>query len=103
MESSSTSPVSDAPPAPVRSDQKVRTIMNDGLKQMVVQAGAGCLLGGMIGIVVARGGGGTASRKVLAGLGLGAGLGSAWTRTSINLENLLQEHKSKRKPYFLFE
>lgn len=65
--------------------------MNDGWKQMVIQGGAGFLVGGMVGVVVARGGGGSASRKVLAGLGMGAGLGSAWTRTSMNLEKLLDD------------
>jgi outer membrane lipoprotein SlyB len=71
------------------SDMAVRDIMRQGLQHMLLKASAGFLLGGMAGIVVARGGGSSSARKALAGLGMGVGLGSAWTRTSINLEEML--------------
>ena len=78
-----------APTVPVSSDRAVSEVMQQGLQSMVVWTAGGFAMGGLAGIVLARGGGGTAARKVLAGLGGGAGLGSAWTRTSMQLEQLL--------------
>jgi len=45
-----------------------------------------------MGVVLARTGA-SGARKGLAGLGAGMGLGSAWTRTSMNLEEMLVESK----------
>ena len=73
----------------VPSDMAVSSIMQKGLQDIVLQTSAGIVLGGLAGIVLARGGGGSGARKALAGLGGGLGLGSAWTRTSMNLEELL--------------
>lgn len=76
-------------PAPVPSDEAVSDIMQQGLRDVVLWTAGGTVAGGLAGIVLARGGGGTAARKVLAGLGGGCGLGAAWTRTSVTLEHLL--------------
>ena len=75
----------------VKSDEAVSKIMQDGLENVVVSTGAGLLLGGLAGIVLARGGA-SGARKAMAGLGGGIGLGSAWTRCSMDLEDLLQPY-----------
>jgi hypothetical protein len=62
--------------------------MKHGLENIVVSTGAGLILGGLAGIVLARGGA-AGARKAFAGFGGGLGLGSAWTRTSMELEELL--------------
>jgi len=87
--SSSSSTTSTAPPTPVPSDRAVSSVMQQGLQDVVLMTAGGFVAGGLAGIVLARGGGGTAARKVLAGFGGGIGLGSAWTRTSVHLEELL--------------
>lgn len=62
------------------------------MKNIALQTGAGLVIGGLAGIVLFRGGSRSgASRKIFTGLGAGIGLGSAWTRTSMNLEQTLQE------------
>jgi hypothetical protein len=66
--------------------------IQEGFEKMVVQAGAGLVLGGMAGVVLARGGA-KGARKVLAGFGAGVGLGSAWTRTSMDIDDLLASVK----------
>ena len=78
-----------SPATPVPSDRAVSQVMQQGLQDVVVWTAGGFAMGGLAGIVLARGGGGTAARKVVAGLGGGIGLGSAWTRTSMQLEKLL--------------
>jgi hypothetical protein len=62
--------------------------MQQGLENIVVYTGVGILVGGLAGVVLARGGA-SGMRKAMAGLGGGIGLGSAWTKTSMNLEDLL--------------
>ena len=87
--SSSTQPTPTTVPAAVSSDRAVSHVMQQGLRNVVLWTAGGFTMGGLAGLVLARGGGGTAARKVLAGLGGGVGLGSAWTRTSMQLEQLL--------------
>lgn len=79
---------SSAPSVP--SEEAVPKTMQQGLEQIVVSTGAGMLIGGLMGLVLARGGGGSGARKVLTGLGGGIGLGSAWTRCNMELEDLLK-------------
>jgi hypothetical protein len=74
--------------APTPSNQVIPQTIQQGFEKMVVQAGAGFVLGGMAGIVLARGGA-SGARRVMAGFGAGVGLGSAWTRTSMDIEELL--------------
>jgi hypothetical protein len=72
----------------VPSDQVIPQTIQEGFERMVVQAGAGFVIGGMAGIVLARGGA-AGARRVMAGFGAGVGLGSAWTRTSMDIEDIL--------------
>lgn len=74
--------------APTPSYQVIPQTIQEGFEKMVVQAGAGFVLGGMAGIVLARGGA-TGARRVMAGFGAGVGFGSAWTRTSMDIDDVL--------------
>mmetsp|Transcript_39694 Transcript_39694/g.95796 ORF Transcript_39694/g.95796 Transcript_39694/m.95796 type:complete len:102 (+) Transcript_39694:204-509(+) len=98
-ESSSSSPAtpSTTPVEVVPSYEIIPETMKDGLQKMVVQSAAGLVLGGMAGIVLARGGGGSSARKVMAGFGAGIGLGSAWTRTSMDIDDLTSSVTSATK------
>ena len=82
------------PPAPLASDEAVSSTMRKGFEKIVVQTTAGLVLGGMAGVVLARGGA-SGARKIVTGLGGGIGLGSAWTRCSIELEDLISSSSSK--------
>ena len=73
---------------PTTSDQVIPQTMQQGFEKMVVYTGVGFVLGGMAGIVLARSGA-SGARRVMAGFGGGVGLGSAWTRTSMDIEELL--------------
>jgi len=94
MESTSSSNTDDneIPVPPTSSDSAVSSVMQKGLEKVVIQTSAGLVLGGLAGIVLARGGA-SGMRKAFAGLGAGVGLGSAWTRTSMDLEELLADKK----------
>jgi len=78
--------VDDVVPTP--SDRLVPAAMQKGFEKIVVQTGVGLVLGGLAGIVLARSGA-SGARKAMAGLGAGIGLGSGWTRTSMDLEEML--------------
>jgi hypothetical protein len=82
---------SKSPPAPkISSDKLVDTIMQKGFEDILVKTTAGFVMGGLVGIVLARGGGGASgARRAWAGLGAGIGLGSGWARTSIELEKIV--------------
>ena len=73
---------------PTTSDRAVRATMHQGFEKIAIQTAGGLVLGGLMGIVVARSGS-AGLRKGLAGFGAGIGLGSGWTRTSMDLEELL--------------
>jgi hypothetical protein len=73
---------------PTTSDQVIPQTMQQGFEKMVVYTGVGFVLGGMAGIVLARSGA-SGARRVMAGFGGGVGLGSAWTRTSMDIDELL--------------
>ena len=55
---------------------------------MLAKTTAGLVIGGLVGIVLARAGA-SGARRAWAGLGAGIGLGSGWARTSIELEKLV--------------
>ncbi len=75
-----------------RSDEVVSKTVNAGMEKIAISTTVGLALGIMAGIVLTRGGkSGSAARKIISGFGAGAGLGSAWTRTSIELEDTLQQ------------
>jgi hypothetical protein len=69
-------------------DQKIPRIMQTGAEKMVVQGAAGLVVGLAAGIVLSRGGG-AGTRKILAGLGAGFGIGAGWTKTSMEIDNFL--------------
>jgi hypothetical protein len=71
------------------SDQAVSSIMGTGFQSIAIQGTVGLVVGGMAGLVLARGGA-SGARKAFAGLGAGIGAGSAWTRCSMELEDLLK-------------
>ena len=91
-----TDKIMDAPTtaAAVPSEEAVPKTMQHGLEQIVVSTGAGILIGGLMGVVLARGGA-SGARKAITGLGGGIGLGSAWTRCNMELEDLLQGTSKK--------
>lgn len=70
------------------SDQQVPRMMQQGAEKMIVQGTAGFLVGLAAGIVLSRGGA-SGARRVMAGLGAGIGVGSAWTKTSIEIDEFL--------------
>ena len=80
--------------AETSSDQAVQSKMAQGLETVAIQTGVGLVVGGLLGVVVARGGGSNGARKAMAGLGAGIGLGSAWTRTSMDIEDVLAGRSS---------
>ena len=74
------------------SDQYVPETIREGFEKIIGQGAAGFVLGGMAGIVLSRGGSSSA-RRVLAGFGAGVGMGSAWTRTSMDIEEFTSTFK----------
>jgi hypothetical protein len=80
---------------PPSSETVVSLTMKHGLEKIIVQTAAGLVLGGLMGVVLARTGA-SGARKGLAGLGAGMGLGSAWTRTSMDLEDMFANSNSKK-------
>jgi len=72
------------------SDDAVSETMKKGFEKVIVQGGVGLVVGGLAGLVLSRGGGSSA-RKVLAGFGAGAGAGSAWTRSSMDIRDILSK------------
>jgi hypothetical protein len=76
------------------SDQVVPETIRDGFEKIIANGATGFVLGGMAGIVLARGGASNI-RKVMAGFGAGAGMGSAWTRTSMDIEDFMSPFKKK--------
>lgn len=73
------------------SSTAVSDTMQQGFANIALSTSVGLLVGGLAGVVLARGGG--ASRKIMTGLGGGVGLGSAWTRCSMDLEDLVSNKK----------
>lgn len=73
----------------ISSDQVVSATMKSGLERGAWSVGAGLAAGALASIVLSRGGGG--SRKIITALGGGVGLGSAWTRCSMDLEEIFEK------------
>ena len=77
------------------SDMIISSYIQKGLQDVVWYTSIGVVMGGLMGIVLARGGSvgnygpTTAAQKIYTSLGGGIGLGTAWTNTSIQLENVL--------------
>ncbi len=81
----------------VPSEKVVSVTLQDGFRNIVIDSSVGLVVGGLIGIVLARGGRTSSLRKSCAGFGAGIGAGSAWTRTSMNLEDTLQSFTASPK------
>jgi len=76
----------------VPSDKKVNTLLQKGLMERgALYVGAGLTVGALASVVLSRG---ATTRKVVTAFGGGIGLGSAWTRTSIDIEEILGSDES---------
>jgi len=72
----------------ISSEEAVSKTVRDGLfGRLPFHMGVGFFLGGIASLLVTRSG--SVSRKVILGFGGGAGIGSAWTKTNIDLEQML--------------
>lgn len=79
----------------VQQEYIVSNIIKDGFGNILVQTSIGLGVGFLTGLVLARGGGNATARKMITGFGGGLGLGSAWTKTSIQLETTIQGGEKK--------
>jgi hypothetical protein len=87
MESSDSKSPAAAPK--ITSDKLVDMSMQKGFEDILVKTTAGFVVGGVVGIVLARVTGSSGARRAWAGLGGGIGLGSGWARTSLELEKIV--------------
>lgn len=72
----------------VPSDKKINTLLQKGLVERgSLYVGAGLAAGALASIVLSRG---STTRKAITAFGGGIGLGSAWTRTSMDIEEMLE-------------
>ena len=78
---------------PLSTDQKIPHMIRKGAEKMLVQGTAGFVIGTAAGIILSRGRS-AGARKVLAGLGAGAGMGSGWTQTSMEIDAFLSGEKN---------
>ena len=67
--------------------------MQKGFERSVLYLGAGICVGAMFGVVLARGGRGNLARKIMTAFGGGVGLGSGWTSTSRELEEMIDKNE----------
>lgn len=67
----------------------ISNILKQGSERGVLYVSAGLVIGGLASIVLARGGGGGA-RRVITAFGTGVGIGAAWTKTSIDIEQAVK-------------
>ena len=75
----------------------IRPFIHPSVRLFDEEDAMGFVLGGMAGIVLARGGGSSSARRVLAGFGAGVGSGSAWTRTSMDIDDFLTTLTGKKE------
>jgi len=74
----------------IASHQAVRHVMAKGLSEYgMLYVCAGFVSGGLSALVLSRSGTG---RKVITAFGTGVGLGTAWTKTSMELEDILKDY-----------
>ncbi|KAL3809461.1 hypothetical protein ACHAXA_001289 [Cyclostephanos tholiformis] len=72
-----------------RTQHVISDILRQGSERGVMYVSAGLVIGGLASIVLARGGGGGA-RKAVTAFGTGVGMGAAWTKTSIEIEQAVK-------------
>ena len=87
--SDSPPPTTTTKPTKISSDKLVDQTIKDGFEEILAKTSAGLVIGGAVGIILARARGSSGARRVWAGLGAGIGLGSGWARTSIELEKIV--------------
>ncbi|KAL7543940.1 hypothetical protein ACHAXR_013334 [Thalassiosira sp. AJA248-18] len=75
------------------SEQVISNILKEGSERGIMYASAGLVVGGLASIVLARGGGAGGARKAITAFGTGVGMGAAWTRTSIDIEEAVKDMK----------
>lgn len=75
------------------SENIVSDIMKQGSERGLMYVSAGLVAGGLASIVLTRGGGSGAARKVITAFGTGVGAGAAWTRCSIDIDEALKDIK----------
>jgi hypothetical protein len=68
----------------------ISNIVKEGAERGVLYVTAGFVIGGLASIVLARSGGGGSSRKIITAFGTGLGMGAAWTKTSIDIEEAVK-------------
>mmetsp|Transcript_9588 Transcript_9588/g.14360 ORF Transcript_9588/g.14360 Transcript_9588/m.14360 type:complete len:80 (+) Transcript_9588:132-371(+) len=74
------------------SENAVNRVMQKGIVERgSIYVAAGLTIGALASVVLSPGGKGTAARKVITAFGAGVGLGSAWTRTNMDLEEMLDK------------
>jgi hypothetical protein len=74
------------------SENVISDILKQGSERGVMYVSAGLVFGGLASIVLARGGG-SGARKVITAFGTGVGAGAAWTRCSIDIDEVLKDMK----------
>ena len=80
---------STTPKAAYSSDEAIPRTIQSGIQNIALSTATGLVAGGLASIVLVRGGGG-AGRKAVTLFGGGLGLGSAWTRVSMEIEDILK-------------
>jgi hypothetical protein len=75
------------------SENVISDILKQGSERGLMYVSAGLVCGGLASIVLARGGGSGAARKVITAFGTGVGAGAAWSRCSIDIEEALKDMK----------
>ena len=75
------------------SDHVISNILKEGSERGVMYVSAGLVIGGLASIVLARGGGAGGARKAITAFGTGVGMGAAWTRCSIDIEEAVKNMK----------
>ena len=75
------------------SENVISDILKQGSERGIIYTSAGLVLGGLASIVLARGGGAGGARKAITAFGTGVGMGAAWTRCSIDIEEAVKNMK----------
>lgn len=75
------------------SENVISNILNQGLERGIMYVSAGFVFGGLASIVLARGGGAGGARKAITAFGTGVGMGTAWSRCSIDIEEAVKDMK----------
>lgn len=71
----------------------ISNIIKQGSERGVLYVSAGLVVGGLASIVLARGGGVGGARKAITAFGTGIGVGAAWSRCSIDIEEAVKGMK----------